>query len=324
MSDSHLDINRLEKVRQTGSKITARCPACAADGGDRKGDHLAIFPSGKYVCVAMQGDAGHRRRIFALAGVVGANVRDPEQDRLWKENRAKEARATKDRKQLIAVVRAKRIEVINHHLWPLDDVWQDSPQRIDCPLVEGDPRHFLDSLYQPDALLWTGTTYESGQDGRYAKHWRTCREWQSAPDGERVGPMVAPGIWKPGVQSRSAPNVESMPYVVLDFDGFDGIKPETPEQLQEHLRASLALTRWIREGLHWRLAAILWTGGKSLHSWFHSPAQEVLESLKASAPALGIDANLIGNPEHPCRLPGHIHEKTGNKSRLLWLQEAQF
>jgi hypothetical protein len=45
----------------------------------------------------------------------------------------------------------------------------------------------------------------------------------------------------------------------------------------------------------------------------------VLQSLRNTATALGIDAGLIGRPEHPCRLPGQCHEKTGGLSRVLWL-----
>jgi hypothetical protein len=44
----------------------------------------------------------------------------------------------------------------------------------------------------------------------------------------------------------------------------------------------------------------------------------VLQSLHDAA-ALGIDAGLVGRPEHACRLPGQRHEKTGNMSRVLWL-----
>jgi hypothetical protein len=221
---------------------------------------------------------------------------------------------------LVATAQVKRSAIIARHPWTPADVWENSPQRIDCPLVKSDPRHFLASLYPENAILWTGETTESGQGGLYAKRWRTCQKWCTAPDGERVGPMVTPATWNPETVSRSAVNVESAPYVVLDFDGFDGKSPTTPEQLQTHIHASLALIRWIREGLHWQLAAILWTGSKSMHAWFHSPPNEVLASLRTSASALGVDAGLVGNSEHPCRLPGHVHAKTGNKSRVLWLQ----
>lgn len=70
-------ISRLEKVkRRQSGKIIARCPACAEEGRDKKGEHLVVMPSGKFGCIANEGDAGadHRKRIFELAGEVTERV----------------------------------------------------------------------------------------------------------------------------------------------------------------------------------------------------------------------------------------------------------
>ncbi len=64
-----LDRDQLEKVRDKHGKVTARCPACAEDGGDRRGEHLVLFDDGKFTCAANPGDHEHRKRIYALAGV---------------------------------------------------------------------------------------------------------------------------------------------------------------------------------------------------------------------------------------------------------------
>lgn len=313
----NLDLCRLEKIRQSGGKVTARCPACAEHGGDRTGNHLTIFPSGKFACAATPGDVQHRRRIFALVGLVRAQERDPAQDRQWRQQRAEEQDGEQERRQLIETIKTKRDAIIKRHRWDRADVWENSPQKIDCQLVESDPRWFLASLFPESATVWTGEVHESGQEGIHSSRWRTVEEWQDEP---QVGPMTTPALWKPGTLSRAAGNVAAAPYVVLDFDGLDGRKPKTAEEIEVHLRASLAMIRWIREGLHWQLAAILLTGSVSLHAWFHSPPQDVLESLKTTATTLGMDAGLIDHPEHPCRLPGHRHQRTGNPSRILWLQ----
>lgn len=64
-----LDRSKLEKVVELASgALRARCPACAETGGDRSGEHLLIYPDGKFGCCAHQGDAGHRKRIYALVG----------------------------------------------------------------------------------------------------------------------------------------------------------------------------------------------------------------------------------------------------------------
>ncbi|MCP5532271.1 MAG: hypothetical protein H7A49_03515 [Akkermansiaceae bacterium] len=167
-------------------------------------------------------------------------------------------------------------------------------------------------------MVWTGEVYHSGT--RHGSHWRTAGEWQGARESE-VGPMVSPAIWMPGTVSRTGDNVLATPYTVLDFDGFDGVKPSTPAEIKVHVAASFALVRWLREGLQWKLAAIVHSGNKSIHAWFHTPPPEVLKSLHGVAEQFGVDAGLIGRGEHPCRLPGQVHSKSGNVSRVLWLQE---
>jgi hypothetical protein len=315
-NSSSLDLTRLEKVRHCEGKTTARCPACAESGGDRRGNHLTIFPSGKFGCAAMQGDADHRRQIFAHAGIPDARERDADQDRVWRQQRATERREAQERQRLLATILEKRAKIIVRHPWAPADVWDDSPQRIDCDLVEFDPRHFLATLFPQDAIVWSGDVRHSGT--RHADHWRSVAAWQ---DESALGPFTTPAVWKPGTCSRTAANVHAAPYVVLDFDGFDGRKPEKPDEIEKHRLDSLSLVRWLREGLHWQLAAIVWTGSKSIHAWFHTPPPAVLQSLRNTSAALGIDTGLIGRPEHPCRLPGHRHQKTGGMSCVLWLKE---
>jgi len=130
-------------------------------------------------------------------------------------------------------------------------------------------------------------------------------------------------MWKPESYTRAASEVLLSPFTVLDFDGFDGVKPDGQVKIDEHVRGSLALVRWMCEVLSWDLAALLWTGGKSVHAWFHTPPVDVLAELRYAASALGLDAGLIDHPEHPCRLPGQVHSRTEERSRVLWLQEER-
>lgn len=65
-----LDINKLEKVVELAAGLKrAQCPACAETGQDKKGEHLRIYPDGKFGCCVFAGDREHRKRIFALAGI---------------------------------------------------------------------------------------------------------------------------------------------------------------------------------------------------------------------------------------------------------------
>ncbi len=323
-----LDATLLQKVRHPSpGKVTARCPACAETGGDRTGNHLVIFPDGRFACAAHPGDADHRRHIHRLAG--HHHPPPPEhRDRLRQAAREQQRRQER-LARLTDRARTQRGELISRHAWHPADVWEDSPQRIDGALTATCPRHFLASLFggahadapfsppEPSPLLWTGDLHHSGVAHR--ARWRTCREWEGDATAP-VGPMTTPAIWRPGTVSRTASQVLAAPYTVLDFDGFDGIKPTAPEELEAHLHASLALIRWLRERLHWQLAAILHTGGKSLHAWFRTPPPQILETLRQAAHPLGIDAGLIGRPEHPCRLPGQRHQGTGAVSHILWLR----
>ena len=64
-----LDVTKLEKVRElAGGIVQARCPACAEGGHDRTGEHLRIYPDGKFGCCVHPKDSDHRKRIWALAG----------------------------------------------------------------------------------------------------------------------------------------------------------------------------------------------------------------------------------------------------------------
>lgn len=316
-SSASLDIGRLERVRLVIGKIVARCPACAEMEQDRKGNNLAVFTTGAFHCQAFPGDKEHNARIFSLVGIKSDRKLDLDTARQFRIKRAMKEHEDRKRAALIADARARRERIISRHHWERADVWEDSPQRVDGHLVEFDPRHFLRSLFSDASLIWTGAVNQSGLAHR--DRWRTVADWQMEEVVERVGPMVSPAIWFPGTSSRLHINVESSPYTVLDFDGFDGQKPQTRHELAKHVRDSLAIVRWIREGLGWELSALLWTGGKSIHAWFKTPPQDVLQSLKTTATALGLDPGLIGHPEHPCRLPGHPHGETRKYSRTLWL-----
>jgi len=312
-----LDLSRLEKLRQqAGGKLIARCPACAEEGGDRKGNHLAVFPDGRFACAARAGDEIHRREIFGLVG-----LRQPRPPQLASHSRRKNLSRTSRRAEgrptepTREKTRAHCRKLIERWRWAPEDIWDDSPTRPK-PAVD-DPRIFLAALFPPEARLWTGAVHHSGPG--HEDRWRTMEEWFDSPVQE-LGPMTCPATWRSETTHRRADSVEASPYVVLDFDGPKGWKPTDSEDVVRHIAGSIAIVRWLRECRSWELAALVQTGSKSIHAWFRQPDPDTIESLRKHTEDLGIDAGLIGHPEHPCRLPGQRHEKTGRLSRTLWLQ----
>ena len=312
-----LEINRLENVKKGTSRTSAKCPACAIEGADNKGTNLSIMnKTGAFTCAKYPGESGreHRREIFRLVGVN--TPLDPEKQTEYRRAKVKIESESVSRRQLSRAVLAKRAAIIAKHPWSESEVMAESPG------TTNDPRRFLAALFPPGVIVWTGETNMSGKwkDGRTFPHrWKTVSDWQAQP-WDTVGPMVSPCSWNPGTINRAAANVATAPFVVLDFDGQDGKKPDTPAAIARHIAESLSIIRWLRDSLSWNLAAIIHTGNVSLHAWFYSPGKAALESLKHTAPALGIDAGLVDHPEHPCRLPGFTHPKSGKPGRVLWLQ----
>jgi len=69
-SNSSLDLEKLTLFRKSDSGfIWAACPACRKAGEDSIGNHLLITPEGKFGCAKYPKHKGHRKEIWALAGI---------------------------------------------------------------------------------------------------------------------------------------------------------------------------------------------------------------------------------------------------------------
>jgi hypothetical protein len=66
---SKIDVSKLTNAVKKDGKTVARCPACAARGGDAKGNNLVVFDDGKFGCAASPKDKDHNRLILQLVGV---------------------------------------------------------------------------------------------------------------------------------------------------------------------------------------------------------------------------------------------------------------
>lgn len=322
MNFPKIDFTRLVKLKpKLNGDFRAQCPACAANGMDRKGNHLLLFANGNFGCAVFKGDREHRKLILNLAGFGS-----PERCLFRTESAIGWARFNKGRNTIAAdrvlhSLRGALPGILSTFDWSMEDAMEESPIGVTDSVKSQSSRLFLESLFESNSLIWTGKVFETSKDGRFRSHWRTCRQWLEAPISTRIGPHLSRCIWRPGTVSRSADNVVCDPYIVMDFDGLDGVKPISPNEINAHKRASLALVRWFREKHRLKLAAILDTGNKGIHAWFHSPTKAKIRWIFETAKILGLDANLLIQPEHPCRLPGQLHEKSGKLSKVLWLQQ---
>ncbi len=73
-----LDPTKLENIRTMNGRTEGACPACREAGSDKTGNHLLIYPDGRFGCVMHPNDEAHRRRIFALAGMKSEAVAKPQ------------------------------------------------------------------------------------------------------------------------------------------------------------------------------------------------------------------------------------------------------
>lgn len=318
-----LDLAKLENIRRTGERITARCPACHEAGGDRTGNHLACWPdTGKFACAAHPGDKPHRQRIWALAGLPSGEPkrkRPPQPGRQEVLRRRAAVEEARHRAAVAAAARREADRIFTAFDWHPDDITRASPAR---PAGTAPAWHNLFTLlYPPDAVLWAGRITDSGE-GR-GHHFQTRAQWLAAHPHAAAPPhpFTCPDTFLPGSFSRCGANVSDSPYLVVEADEALGHKPGTDAERAENLRRNLCILRWLREELRWSLHAIVHTGGKSCHGWFLRPPEPHLAELKALAPALGIDRSVF-EKAHPVRLPGVPHEKTGGRSRLLYLAAA--
>ena len=318
-SKPSIDTSLLQRKKIRGDKLEAQCPACAAAGADNTGNHFFLNQSsGKFGCVANEGDHQHRQEIFALVGIKEERREFTAKERReYGRSKRKEKKAEEARQALSEQAQKGVLVIRRKYAWSLSDVFYGSPIKLDDPLVIHDPRYLIKTLFKPSDTVWTGETWQSAEHGH--NRFRTALQWQQADVGE-VGPMTAPATWKENIINRNGENFTSSPFHVLDFDELDGKKPTTEAEKAALVAHALAATNFLVKKHNAKLAAIVHTGNKSLHVWIESESINA-EELQNVREILGIDKGLIGHPHHPCRLSGQIHEKSGETSRVLWLRE---
>ncbi len=272
--------------------LEAQCPVCAASGGDSRGQHLRVFPDGRFACVAHAGDALHRKQIWAIAG-------DKSEDRPWVRPLSS-SRPPPRNQACLEEIESLRDRILDKP-WTIEAIEAASPVRVSSSW--SDQVAAVLRLFEPGDVVWIGGLGDSGQ-AWHARHFRAVREWLR---DDRPGPRISTCTFKPGSISRSQASVLRRRFLVVESDELG------------HASQG-AVIRWLIEG-GLRLRAVVDTRGRSLHAWFDLPGKRSLEQLAIQLPALGMDSSLF-NPVQPVRLPGWRRSDSGLVPRLLYLSPA--
>lgn len=316
--------------------------ACPIHGGVKRNFHADRLPDGEWVWNCRSGCGGDGGSVIDLHArlngldaktarcIAGAaeilRIKPDESPRLSgipADQKAKRLREEKERAAKVTEATA----ITNHLRQTLEKRLSNYPNQNwrgdlgagSLVLMKGreeDARLMISSLFMPDDFIWLGETWESGQEEN-RENFRPCSEWLKA---DYLSPRIAAGIFKPGSISRSAENVEKSPFIVIESDELIGHEPKNPDEREANKALSFSLFFYCHEilGLHPR--AVIDTGNKSLHLWFDRPEPDEFSALLALADGLRIDKGLLARcPFSPLRLPGTIHEKTGQPATLLFI-----
>ncbi len=222
------------------------------------------------------------------------------------------------------------------------DMWESSPIRIDARSEKfpysGDMLLLLDSLYKPDDLLFIGSTYDAGEGHiKPAVEWRNffqseLKEIESCDSASRQKELITrlakqyplfltnPLTGKQAKKKtgddltlRGDSCVKEFRYFVAECDNMP-----FPQQG--------ALLRGLCSVLDFRIAAIVYSGGKSCHAWICCDGvdslsdweQEIKQGCFSLLAAIGFD-RACANASHLSRLPGIYRPDKRDWQRLLYL-----
>lgn len=298
-------LSKIEGISEVyGDGWQGRCPACAEMDKDTAGDNLRIWPDstglpGPYSCAANQGDAGHSKRIFALAGTGGrvARPRIPSSEEIKLKAQEKAiAKAVQDG--------AMAREEARQFQWD----WQAESGPLPSGRTEN-WRTFL-SLWKPSERIWVGAVKESD------KHWGTAPELLEAfPDLPPSGADLTRAlVWPEWATVRKMALQPRLKWLVVEAD--HGTKEE-----------QLRIAGFVREKLGLTLRAVVDSTGKSLHCWFDAPTIRPMSIQILSSFLVGLGADGQAVTAGATRLPGGIRQPVltrpdkpwGQAQTIVWL-----
>ena len=210
------------------------------------------------------------------------------------------------------------------------DLWEISPVRLDWA-AERDAQELLRRLYAQDGQLFMGTRYDTGVD-----HVCTVDDWcKRFAAGEPVPEHIIPnlmtgklGLTKDGKPSFRADNcVARFRFAVLEFD-------TVPPPLLEPGQSKADV--WPRQSqcqfwagalaFKWPIAALVDSGGKSIHCWLTVDAADAAEWESKVEGELfarflvpcGVDSS-CKNEARLSRMPGHYRSEKSRWQKIIYL-----
>jgi len=231
------------------------------------------------------------------------NGRPTEPHKLTAEDKARR-KLREDNERLRLRAAQSLPQLLEQFAWPYAKIISDSPVAVTGN--ERDHWRLLLGKFKPDDVVWIGNTYDSGKP-EHATHFRTAAEWLK--ETAALGPLICPVAFKNTSCARSNDNVVARRFLVVESDTL------TRDEVG-------GVFRWLHEGCDLKLAAVVDTGGKSLHAWFEFE-EDLLDYQKLILPALQCDPKLF-TPSQPVRLPGALRDGVAGKyQKLVYLANTE-
>lgn len=155
-------------------------------------------------------------------------------------------------------------------------------------------------IFHPDDIIWTGFVSESS-----SRNFHRVGDTINAKGGRT--PYVSTSSYKPRSEKRLKENIKARRFLVVESDELS---------IGQQVALLINLSR------EWQLAAVVTTGGKSLHGWFRWRrewnSEMGLRELSARLKAMHCDTAAL-RPNQIYRLPGILNADTLRFQSLIYL-----
>ena len=310
------------KLEDCCGKWVGQCPACEKLGGDKKAEHLVVYESGAWTCIARGDDPEHRREMIKLAPVlVGGQMRKlTPQEILERKQKKEREEAQKTANKMIA----------DGIFAQLCGEISDLGESEEIPDVDEMPvwhfkKHF-DCFVKGD-FFWIGglkdTPGEMFLEGFFQKGKLTFVDAFNKLNFLKSDLGILMSM-RENSESRDKINFIQARRIVVECDKLteDGkpIKDENDKDIPMPKNMQIAVIRYCKEILGWDLDYVIDTRGKSYHAIFKIPQNpEIAKNLPSDFKtliSLGVDPAALSGSK--TRVPGLVRQGKHLRQRVIW------